>query len=88
MFRNGVRFSTGNIVDRSFFEAPETYDAVLCRNVLIYFSREALHRAIENLAYCLRPGGLLFLGSESLIGKTDLFEPVSLGSTVVYQKVK
>jgi chemotaxis protein methyltransferase CheR len=87
-YRNGTRFSTGNIVDPTLFSVPAIYDAVLCRNVLIYFSEASMQRAVKHFAYCLRPGGLLFLGhSESILGKSDLFEPVRIGNSLVYQRV-
>lgn len=85
-FRRGVRFNIGNIVDPTSFPVMAAYDAVFCRNVLIYFSDDAIQRAVRNFAHCLRPGGLLFLGhSESIIGRSDRFEPVALGSCMAYR---
>jgi chemotaxis protein methyltransferase CheR len=86
--RGGLRFFRGNIVERDSFAAPVAYDAVFCRNVLIYFSEAALHRAVENFAAVLRPGGLLFLGhSESIIGLSKRFETVRLDHLIAYRKV-
>jgi chemotaxis protein methyltransferase CheR len=86
--RGGLRFFRGNIVERDSFAAPVAYDAVFCRNVLIYFSEAALHRAVENFASVLRPGGLLFLGhSESIIGLSKRFETVRLDHLIAYRKV-
>lgn len=87
-YRHGIRFCVANLLDGSFFTLPSVYDTVLCRNVLIYFTEQALLRAVERFAYCLRPGGLLFLGhSESIIGKTNLFEPIKLGKVIAYRKI-
>ncbi len=87
-YRQGVRFSAGNIVDLSSFQAPYPYDAIFCRNVLIYFSEEALHRAIDNFAELLRPGGLLFLGhSESIIGMGKPFETLRLERCLAYRRI-
>jgi len=38
------------------------FHAILCRNVLIYFSPEAARTALANLAAALAPGGVLYLG--------------------------
>jgi chemotaxis protein methyltransferase CheR len=86
-FREGVSFRHGNIVDPDSFSPVGSYDALFCRNVLIYFSEEATHRAIENFARALRPGGLLFLGhSESIIGMSPRFETVRLGRCIAYRR--
>lgn len=88
LFRDGVRFSPGNILERSTYQKPSPYDVVFCRNVLIYFSEAALHRAIDNFAGVLRPGGLLFLGhSESIIGLSRFFETVRLERCIAYKRV-
>ena len=86
-FRAGVRFRPGNIIDPFAFGGTGKYDAIFCRNVLIYFSESALHRAIENFARGLRPGGLLFLGhSESIIGLSPLLETVRLDACIAYRR--
>jgi chemotaxis protein methyltransferase CheR len=87
-FQCGVRFSRGNIVERASFAAPLPYDAVFCRNVLIYFSEPALHLAIDNFARVLRPGGLLFLGhSESIIGLSPRFATFRLRQMLAYLRM-
>jgi chemotaxis protein methyltransferase CheR len=45
------------------------FDAIFCRNVMIYFDRDQQRRLIERFRAFLKEGGLLFLGhSESLHG--------------------
>jgi len=86
-FRAGVRFAWGNILDRGSFPPAAFYDAVFCRNVLIYFSEAALRRAVEHFAAVLRPGGLLFLGvAESIIGLSPRFETVRLSRSIAYRR--
>lgn len=43
-------------------------DLVLCRNVLIYFTKELQERALSVFAYSLRPGGRLVLGPSETVG--------------------
>ncbi len=38
-------------------------DMVLCRNVLMYFTTDLQRRVLQSLAFSLRPGGCLVLGS-------------------------
>jgi chemotaxis protein methyltransferase CheR len=86
---SGVRFNRGNILDLETFAPPIAYDAVFCRNVLIYFAPPALHQAIVNFAAVLRRGGLLFLGhSESIIGLSERFETVRFRNLIAYRKVR
>ena len=86
-YRGSLRFAPCNIIDLPSFARALPYDVLFCRNVLIYFSEPALHRAIENFAQVLRPGGLLFLGAaESIIGLSSRFEVIRLGSVIAYRK--
>jgi chemotaxis protein methyltransferase CheR len=60
------------------------FDAIFCRNVVIYFDKPTKQRLFERYAGLLEPGGYLFLGhSESMYGLSDSFELV--GRTV-YRK--
>ncbi|MBC7104867.1 MAG: protein-glutamate O-methyltransferase CheR [Firmicutes bacterium] len=43
------------------------YDLIMCRNVTIYFTREAQARVNEGLARALKPGGILFVGGAETI---------------------
>jgi chemotaxis protein methyltransferase CheR len=40
----------------------EPFDVIFCRNVVIYFDREAQKRLLGRFAQMLRPGGLLIVG--------------------------
>jgi len=60
------------------------FDAIFCRNVVIYFDKPTKQRLFERYAGLLVPGGYLFLGhSESMHGLSDAFDLV--GRTV-YRK--
>jgi chemotaxis protein methyltransferase CheR len=61
------------------------FDAIFCRNVVIYFDQPTKQRLFKRYAELLPVGGYLFLGhSESLHGINDQFELI--GRTV-YRKV-
>ena len=84
--RAGVRFLEVNLAVPGAPLAAGAYDAILCRNLLIYFSPEAFDGLIRQFAGWLRPGGYLLLGhAESLIDRGTEFEPVCLPDAVVYR---
>ena len=59
----------------------QKFDAIFCRNVMIYFDKDTQYRVLQGLAAALEPGGLLFAGhSENFTQARDLFE--LLGRTV------
>jgi chemotaxis protein methyltransferase CheR len=85
-YRGGLRFFQANLLAPNGQLGWAVYDAILCRNLLIYFGEAAFDSVIRLFSRCLMPGGYLFLGhSESLIDRTTAFEPVVVGS-VIYRK--
>jgi chemotaxis protein methyltransferase CheR len=57
-----------NLVDAGAVGAVGTFDVILCRNVLIYFSDDTVRDVITQLLARLTPEGALFVGiSESLL---------------------
>ncbi|MDD3567867.1 MAG: methyltransferase domain-containing protein [Bacteroidales bacterium] len=69
--RKRVRFGRLNFMD-TYYDVPETFDAVFCRNVLIYFDRETQEKVINKLCDKLRPGGYFFLGHSESIMNMDV----------------
>lgn len=60
------------------------FDLVLCRNVLIYFTRETKRLVIDHMWRSLKPGGHLFVGhAESLVGVIEGQRPVK---PAIYRK--
>jgi len=56
------------------------FDAIFCRNVIIYFDRPTQQTVLQRLARCLNAEGILFSGhSENLFWLSELFQ--SVGNT-------
>lgn len=86
-YRAGIRFFQANLLSPGFALERGAYDAVLCRNLLIYFGDGAFERVVGLLGRALLPGGYLFLGhSESLFDRSTEVAPVVVRGSVVYRK--
>lgn len=71
-----VRFARQNLNDKEY-AVPRDFDAVFCRNVLIYFDAPSKVRVVEALMRHLAPDGLLLVGhSESLQASTTAVRAV------------
>jgi chemotaxis protein methyltransferase CheR len=85
--RAAVRFDAGNLAsDDPAIWQPGTYDAIFCRNVLMYFAPEQMRAAIARISQSLVPGGFLFLGhAETLRGVSDAFHLRHSHETFYYE---
>lgn len=70
--RERVGFRRVNLLNIEEGLAGRRYDAIFCRNVLIYFERATQQAVIHQLARLLVPGGCLFLGHSELFFDLDL----------------
>ena len=61
--RATVDFRRGNLLDLTPVVGGRSFDAVFCRNGLIYLTAAARDRLLAQLRMILAPEGLLFLGS-------------------------
>lgn len=67
-----IRFRRLNLFDPWPMRGP--FDVVFCRNVMIYFEKDAKEALVDRFFRILRSGGYLFVGhSESLTGVTHEF---------------
>jgi chemotaxis protein methyltransferase CheR len=81
--RQMTSFRSFNLLAASWQVQP--YDAIFCRNVMIYFDRPTQRRVLEKMHGALKPGSLLFVGhSENFTEHKDLFE---LTGKTVYRRV-
>jgi chemotaxis protein methyltransferase CheR len=75
--RRLATFAIGDLLQDE--PAAASFDLIFCRNVIIYFDREAQDKLFTEFHTALRPGGVLVLGRvETLLGNArDLFRPVN-----------
>lgn len=80
-----VTFHRANLVAPAEIARRATAPVIFCRNVFIYFSPDAIRRAVGLFAQSMPDGGHLFVGaSESLLKLTQDFELREIGNAFVY----
>ncbi|MDC8444574.1 MAG: chemotaxis protein CheR [Nitrosomonas sp.] len=83
--RNMVTFRQLNLLDNGW-PVRGPFDAIFCRNVMIYFDKQTQYKILQKFAPLLAPNGLLFAGhSESFQHAADLFK---LREKTVYELAK
>ena len=82
-----VRFVRGNILQPGFLDSMGRYDVVFCRNLLIYFDKEAQEQAIKGLYELLVPDGILFSGhSEASLFLGARFAPITHSRAFAFRR--
>jgi chemotaxis protein methyltransferase CheR len=72
--RCGIQFENINLMSDSW-DIQEQFDAIFCRNVMIYFDKETQYAILRKLSRMLQPDGRLYVGhSENLLHAKDLFQ--------------
>ncbi|MCE9633854.1 MAG: chemotaxis protein CheR [Methylophilales bacterium] len=70
-----ITFRKQNLLDATWAD-KQSFDAIFCRNVMIYFDKETQYKILKKLVPIMRSDALLFVGhSESLQHAADLFSP-------------
>jgi len=86
LIRSRVAFGVRNLIEP--FADLGTFDAIFCRNVLIYFDAATKQSVLESLDAALAADGHLVLGSaETLMGFGTALEPVD-GARGIYVKAR
>ncbi|MBI5233618.1 MAG: protein-glutamate O-methyltransferase CheR [Deltaproteobacteria bacterium] len=82
-----VRFEHLNLMDALKIRQMKGFDAVFCRNVLIYFNDDSKKKVVCSFYDALAEKGYLVLStSESIISITRAFSPVGVDRCIFYQK--
>ncbi|UCD83218.1 MAG: protein-glutamate O-methyltransferase CheR [Deltaproteobacteria bacterium] len=73
--------------NREYINLYGRFDAIFCRNVMIYFDIPAQQRLVDGLYACLRPGGYLFTGDAELLYIYEHnFKSIDYERTIFYRK--
>ncbi|WP_293763100.1 CheR family methyltransferase [uncultured Aquitalea sp.] len=82
VLRSMITFQRLNLIDATW-SLRKQFDAIFCRNVMIYFDRDTQFGVLKKFAPLLKPDGLLFVGhSENFYFASDYFQ---LRGKTVYQ---
>lgn len=81
--RATVAFSRVNLMDESYpVEGP--FDAIFCRNVIIYFDKPTQEKLFAKFCEYLKPGGFIFIGHSETLSGINL--PLKKIATSVYER--
>jgi chemotaxis protein methyltransferase WspC len=84
--RARVNYRMGNVLAVETGREVGAYDAIFCRNLLIYFDEETQARALASLKRMLKPDGWLFVGpSETGVAKNQGFVLVRIPLAFAFQ---
>lgn len=82
-----VKFSHINLNEPRQMSMHSGFDAIFCRNVMIYFSDKVKRQIVRGYYNSLKPGGYFYIGhSETLHGISKAFKLVYFKNALVYQK--
>jgi chemotaxis protein methyltransferase CheR len=83
--RDLISFQPLNLLDEQW-PINGGFDAIFCRNVMIYFDKETQYKILKRFVPMLESHGLLFAGhSESFLHASDIFK---LKGNTIFELVK
>jgi chemotaxis protein methyltransferase CheR len=82
--RRLIEFRRLNFMDADF-GIQEKFDAIFCRNVIIYFDRPTQQAILNKITQCLCPGGHLFMGHAETLH--DLNLPLTQVAPALFRRV-
>jgi chemotaxis protein methyltransferase CheR len=89
-YKADVSFQYHNLIENSFpslVNNLSSFDLIVCRNVMIYFSLDVMGELIQKFHECLVPGGWLLVGpSEPNMTHFTSFRTVNAPGVTLYQK--
>lgn len=85
--RDQVRFREANLLDLAPALGAKPYDAIFCRNLLIYFDATTQEAAVTRLENLLAVSGLLFVGpAEAFLMRRRQLTPIKRPRTFAFRK--
>lgn len=79
---SAIHYQQLNLLDEKW-SVPGPFDAIFCRNVMIYFDAPTQQRLLQRFARLLKPGGLLFVGHSEHFNHAYI--PLRLRGQSVYE---
>jgi chemotaxis protein methyltransferase CheR len=84
--RKRIVWQRVNLIDAEAIAQLGSFEVILCRNVLIYFSDESMLRVVTLLSSALVPGGILMVGASESLLRFGIFECEERSGTFFYRK--
>ncbi len=79
---SAIHYQQLNLLDEKW-SVPGPFDAIFCRNVMIYFDAPTQQRLLQRFTRLLKPGGLLFVGHSEHFNHSHI--PLRLRGQSVYE---
>jgi chemotaxis protein methyltransferase CheR len=81
-----TRFQQHNLLDPAPLQAGRGFHVILCRNVLVYFAKEAIRTVLRYLVEALEPGGVVMFGTMDLNDAPERLRRIGSPELQVYRR--